>query len=637
MGAHYGSIQIRSTDQKAVVKSVETIARARNIKCLVGPAFNGWVGVYPESNGQDDAVGADIAKEFGGTAIHILIHDDDVMAYWLWRDGQLCDSYYSKPGYFGEAQRAKEESMAGTPEQFESIIGEKTEALKEILRRDRKVGALESERLDDFAKLLGITNALTAYEYLKEEECEGVKGRRKFQEVPGDLARAEAEQKKRERLAANKQAREERRRVETWRDELRSSGVLLRRSEDKHGNAHTVAVDGGFVTAWPDFGIGRLEICGPPWHEKKRLDIELPGVLRALCVDQGHRYVGVGTGPRATIFHVAEGQWTQVSETVLDDEIWHVAVSAGATHVACSTQTAITVIEMASGRNLLEIPAENGGHLCMHPQGRHLMAILRSGIALLISLQDTLETREIYFGGKTEVPWGSGLPGVAFREFDIDAIVAEQQDRIDLVCSKLAHTIRKASNTGKGSAEASLEMSQIRKHMQRQHEWQLRRLKQLNANRGVTIKPNEQISSCAFTADGKFLCVATDMSLSVFDWQQFMQSGDPLPQPLLRLPFDRPPHIHRIEPEIGQSGILFASQSKIYRMDLKTGKMEDLFHSREWGWVSGLAFSEDGQFLSVQHVGRQGQGSKLAMQGTGEIWSYPEFRRGAGLLSAGKP
>ena len=92
------------------------------------------MGVYPEQNGQDESVGQAIAGRVGGTAIHLLVHDDDVLAYWLWRDGELVDSFHSRPGYFGEQNRAAEEAMAGRPEALADVAGASVERLREFFR-----------------------------------------------------------------------------------------------------------------------------------------------------------------------------------------------------------------------------------------------------------------------------------------------------------------------------------------------------------------------------------------------------------------------------------------------------------------------------------------------------------------------
>ena len=61
MGGHYGSVQLRTTDRAAVLAAADAVCRERGIRCLVGPALNGWVGVYPEGHGQDHSVGEQVA------------------------------------------------------------------------------------------------------------------------------------------------------------------------------------------------------------------------------------------------------------------------------------------------------------------------------------------------------------------------------------------------------------------------------------------------------------------------------------------------------------------------------------------------------------------------------------------------
>ena len=80
MGGHYGSVQLRTADRPRVLAAAEAVARELNLKCLVGPALGGWVGVYPEGHGQDQAVGERIAAAVGGHALHCTPGDDNTAA-----------------------------------------------------------------------------------------------------------------------------------------------------------------------------------------------------------------------------------------------------------------------------------------------------------------------------------------------------------------------------------------------------------------------------------------------------------------------------------------------------------------------------------------------------------------------------
>ena len=44
MVGHYGSTQLRTTGRAAVLAAADGVCRERGIKCLLGPALNGWVG-----------------------------------------------------------------------------------------------------------------------------------------------------------------------------------------------------------------------------------------------------------------------------------------------------------------------------------------------------------------------------------------------------------------------------------------------------------------------------------------------------------------------------------------------------------------------------------------------------------------
>ena len=48
MGGFYGSVQVRSEDRDAVLAAAEQVAAQLNLRMLVGPVINAWIGIYPE-------------------------------------------------------------------------------------------------------------------------------------------------------------------------------------------------------------------------------------------------------------------------------------------------------------------------------------------------------------------------------------------------------------------------------------------------------------------------------------------------------------------------------------------------------------------------------------------------------------
>src|SRR5690606_35087029 len=102
MGGFYGSVQVKTHDRDAVRAAVEAVAAAQGIRCYLGPALDGWVGAYPQFNGQDASFGEEVASRLDAPVLHLMVHDDDIFSYEFWDGGQHVDSYWSRPGYFGE-------------------------------------------------------------------------------------------------------------------------------------------------------------------------------------------------------------------------------------------------------------------------------------------------------------------------------------------------------------------------------------------------------------------------------------------------------------------------------------------------------------------------------------------------------
>jgi len=181
MGSFYGSVQIHSKNVDQITAVIRRVAERRRFRCLIGPALNGWIGVYPNNNGQDQTIGQAIAEAVGGEVLYLLVHDDDVCAYWFWRDAKLVDAFFSKPGYFGEENRAEQEAMVGNPQVLATLAPGKEDAFRLLL--DRQGVGMESQRLERLAAAVGIANTATAYEYLKQGDAEGIEGWELFNEV----------------------------------------------------------------------------------------------------------------------------------------------------------------------------------------------------------------------------------------------------------------------------------------------------------------------------------------------------------------------------------------------------------------------------------------------------------------------
>jgi hypothetical protein len=99
-------MHVRSDSTKAVTQSAKRI-----IKCpaYVSPPANGWVSVYDEISDQQDTehltrAAMRLSKDLATTAIGFMVHDSDILLYWLYEAGELKDEFNSVPDYFGEPE-----------------------------------------------------------------------------------------------------------------------------------------------------------------------------------------------------------------------------------------------------------------------------------------------------------------------------------------------------------------------------------------------------------------------------------------------------------------------------------------------------------------------------------------------------
>ncbi len=174
MRESYGCVQVKTQERERVLHIATEVARARGIRCLVGPASAGWVGVYSEGYGQDEEFGLGVADKVGGVVMQLMVHDDDVLEYWVWENGKLVDTYCSQPGYFyGEDTGELEQQLSGDSEVLARTCGGTADALREALNQESDEEVSGVNRLAKLVKILGIRNAVTAYEYLKGQDVDG--------------------------------------------------------------------------------------------------------------------------------------------------------------------------------------------------------------------------------------------------------------------------------------------------------------------------------------------------------------------------------------------------------------------------------------------------------------------------------
>lgn len=118
MGGHYGTIHVRTEDEKVVRAALEDMAREQKTKFLLGPRIKGWIAIFPSDNGQHFGVSDALAAKISVPLIHTLVHDDDIFAYRFHDAGKLVDTYNSCPDYFGESTEPRGGQRGSAPSDF---------------------------------------------------------------------------------------------------------------------------------------------------------------------------------------------------------------------------------------------------------------------------------------------------------------------------------------------------------------------------------------------------------------------------------------------------------------------------------------------------------------------------------------
>jgi hypothetical protein len=179
MGAFFTNFQVRSESPELVADTIKRLAKNR---AYVSSSKNGWVTVYEESADAQDldriqGLASKLSTRLGVPVFAFLVHDSDILLYWLYQGGELSDHYNSRPDYFAEPGEKVDATvwkyLAGKPQLLKPfcVAGTTAAALKKLLHREPWTGAdftnetrlkkkhpyiFEEQRLRELACLLGM-------------------------------------------------------------------------------------------------------------------------------------------------------------------------------------------------------------------------------------------------------------------------------------------------------------------------------------------------------------------------------------------------------------------------------------------------------------------------------------------------
>jgi hypothetical protein len=176
MGAFITNYHVRSDSLEKVRDALAP--RIKNSAAYVSLPQNGWVTVYEKlSDDQDDAVlrklAMGLSRKLATHVIAFLVHDSDILMYFLYERGQLLDEYNSTPDYFGDG--VNPEAIARTRGDAAALLpicvaGTTVEQLDAVLHPATPSVFVE-QSLSDLAGLLGIDDARASlgFNYFEED------------------------------------------------------------------------------------------------------------------------------------------------------------------------------------------------------------------------------------------------------------------------------------------------------------------------------------------------------------------------------------------------------------------------------------------------------------------------------------
>lgn len=594
MGGHYGSIHVRTEDASEVRAVLEQLAREHETKFLLAPPIGGWVTAFPSDHGQDLSIGEALAEKMKAPFLQCSVHDDDVFTYQYYKDGILADQYNSCPDYFGGEPTSKGGDVAA----FRSVIPEtnKQAALKKLLEAERF--EFEMERFDQFAAILGLPNAVSAYEYLQDGERDGIKQWKKFVHIP-DLTP--------ERTAK----RAAKARVKAEMKRLAAEGVLISdlvgpKSSHRlfhHSPLWTITpVSGEVWLMWS--GVSITEIKPTPLM---RVDPRTGGIEATNLNPSDHACsLAASSNGRWLAVGCASGDWRMQVWDLKSGQLALERPQSRASAGLCfspDSQTLFSLSEstmvVAQGPELQSVNViqlgVSGRGMMMHPKGEYLV-LNHQGMLTIVHIPTQKELKTVWIDSQ------AGCDRALLEQLGSKAL----EHFMEVLGSQLSET----------------ELKEQRARMQR----------------GLIAK--QDVFTMTFSVDGELLICGTRAGVCVLDWQVLLETADMSPlKPRIFVEAEAETDeqglatehklIYSVIHDAPRRRVLFAGlEGKVRFLDLETGFTGDLLVApvRLPFWRLELTPDRTALVGTATRL----RGDKPEPQRF-QIWSYPKLCERAGI------
>lgn len=637
MGAFYGSIHVRSESSDPVQKSLEQVAKEANCKFLLGPTLNGWISVFPNNGGQNDRISAQIAKHLSLDVFHLILHDDDVFIYCFYRDGRLIDKYSSCPDYFHEVSAEERQEFQGRPELFEDLLREPAtlNRLKTLMAGGKKF-AFEQERMTQFAKLLGLSNALSSYEYLQAGERDAIKGWKRFIHVP-DLSAERAAQQ-----AAQAKNRAEKKR-------LQKAGVLL--AEIKPPKAIGGGLLGsitwsrdysnnGLLLAWKSVHFDKpiddeqtkVELLSvqPPWNlQFQPLAIKTNWTAHIFCMSPSAKWLAAG---------FASGDWkTRVWNWRRKELFLELAHTRAVSWVGFSQDEQLMysmggeefiVTSLAEKRPILTIDGVEGARkAAVHPSGKFAAVALQNKLGILNFEKGQL-TKTLWVNRRVETidPFAKDTEGTLLRsclETFLDNPKLRQKLGVDTQLHQAI--LRDSKAIERLSAGAQQKVNSM--------------LEKVRVSSIRSFETQEHLFDVGFNPNGEQLFLAGN-GMRVFDLQQVLSAEDDAPSPEFAVDAPRDdekdpnsrPLAYSLAYDPKRSLLLSSCLAGVVQyLNVRNGQSGTILQPPGKMSIIRLELTSDMKALCCHCTERPKAGSLNKKFNCVQVWNYPVLCEAAGI------
>ena len=169
LGNDFESVHLKETDEPKVFEISRQIAQ-KGSQLRVSPSHNGWFSVYPESHYLEEIVSETFAKKLGCPVLHLFVCNSEVLYCIHYQSKKTVAQYCSNPDYFGQISPESKDHLQGSAREFAALLNrpEDADALQALFNRMQVESLIESDCLDKFLELFGLSLPWTSFEYMTD-------------------------------------------------------------------------------------------------------------------------------------------------------------------------------------------------------------------------------------------------------------------------------------------------------------------------------------------------------------------------------------------------------------------------------------------------------------------------------------